>query len=80
MLEPLTRASTDTLEVSAVNPIVTPYDERMTALRARLMAALDPQTEQERSIVEWLGGWDEPTLEPLATMLERVRADREAVR
>jgi hypothetical protein len=49
----------------------TPYRERLAALHERIRVALDPQTDQELLIVEWLGNWDIPTLEPLAAMTER---------
>ena len=49
------------------------YRERKDALHAELVAALDPQTEQEQRIAQWLRTWDEPTLAPLLAMVRRAR-------
>jgi hypothetical protein len=47
------------------------YSERMAAVTGRLRELLAAETEQESRIVDWLVGWDLPTLEPLAVMIER---------
>lgn len=56
-----------------------PYGERMERLRAQLRQLLDPHTDQESRIVDWLGGWDIPTLEPLAAMMARRASTTAAV-
>ena len=47
------------------------YPQRVGKLRRQLAASLNPQTEQERLIVTWLGKWDEQTLTLLVRMITR---------
>ena len=52
------------------------YGERTDAAHLRLVAALDPQTVQERVLVDWLRqALDLVHLERLAVMVERARRD-----
>jgi energy-converting hydrogenase A subunit M len=52
------------------------YSERTDAAHLRLVAALDPQTVQERVLVDWLRqALDLSHLERLASMVERARRD-----
>ena len=52
------------------------YSERTDAAHLRLVAALDPQTVQERVLVDWLRqALDLSHLERLANMVERARRD-----
>jgi len=60
--------------VSTVNQTLPSHAERMDAARERLRAALDPQTGPEKSIVDWFGKHDEPTLTILSEMVERAIA------
>jgi hypothetical protein len=52
------------------------YSERTDAAHLRLVAALDPQTVQERVLIDWLRqALDLCHLERLAFMVERARRD-----
>jgi hypothetical protein len=48
--------------------------ERMKPARERIRAVLAPESGPEKSIVDWLGRWDLPTLDLIATMAERAAA------
>ena len=55
--------------------MVESYDERVAKVTRRLRAVLDPQTDQERLVADWLVTWDLLTLEPLSEMLRRAIAE-----
>lgn len=61
------------------NAIISPPGPRPhRCLYDRLRAALgdiEPTAEQDR-ILRWLAGWDEATVEPIATLCERLRGAR----
>ena len=50
------------------------HQESMQAARERVRAVLAPESGPERSIVDWIGKWDLPTLDIIATMAERAVA------
>lgn len=50
------------------------YEERMEAAQERVRAVLAPESGPEKSIVDWLGKWDLPTLDLITTMAERAVA------
>ena len=50
------------------------YQQRIETARERVRAVLAPESGPEKSIVDWLGKWDLPTLDLIATMVERAVA------
>lgn len=44
---------------------------RYNEASARLLIALDPQTDEEKRLALWLTNWDTATLNTIATMVER---------
>lgn len=76
-MRPRNRASTDTLEVSAVNES---YEQRARAARERLRDALAPISDQERAALEHLFRCvgDLPALETMAMMTERAVSEARA--
>ena len=49
----------------------TSYQQRLQAAMERLRALLDPIDGPEKSIVTWLGGWDDVTPTIIGDMVER---------